>query len=90
MGHRVGPKGQVVISKPTRERLGIEPGWEALERVFDDHVELYFVPPPHAHSLKGVLAGKTRKRPRTSGWARAREAAWPRAAREDERRQRRG
>jgi AbrB family looped-hinge helix DNA binding protein len=90
VGHKVGLKGQVVISKRARERLGIEPGWEALERVVDDHVELYFVPPPHAQSLKGMLAGKTRRRLRASDWTRAREAAWPRAAREDERRQRRG
>lgn len=90
MGHKVGRKGQVVISKPTRDRLGIEPGWEALERIVDDHVELYFVPPPHERSLKGLLAGKIRKRLRASDWTEAREAAWSRAARDEDRRPRRG
>jgi len=42
---RVGPKGQVVISKEIRDRLGIGPGWLALQRLVDDHVELFFVPP---------------------------------------------
>lgn len=85
MGNRVGPKGQVVISKPTRDRLGIEPGFEALERVVDDHVELYFVPPPHERSLKGLLAAELRRKPRF-GLSAARGRAWARAAREKERR----
>lgn len=79
MSNRVGAKGQVVISKPTRDRLGIEPGFEALERVVDDHVELYFVPPPHQRSLKGVLAAQLRRNPRLELSA-AREKAWARAA----------
>ena len=90
MGSRVGPKGQVVISKPTRDRLGIGPGWEALEQVVDDHVELYFIPPPHERSLKGSLAEHIRTRlPPTDG-SKAREAALSRAAREKERRRRKG
>jgi bifunctional DNA-binding transcriptional regulator/antitoxin component of YhaV-PrlF toxin-antitoxin module len=90
MGSRVGPKGQVVISKPTRDRLGIGPGWEALEQVVDDHVELYFIPPPHERSLKGSLAEHIRKRLPPTDWSKAREAAWSRAAREKERRRRKG
>ena len=74
-----------MISKPTRDRLGIEPGFEALERVVDDHVELYFVPPPHRRSLKGLLAAQLRRKPRL-GLSAAREKAWVRAAREKERR----
>ena len=87
MGNRVGHKGQVVISKPTRQRLGIEAGWEALERIVDDHVELRFVPPPHGRSLKGSLARAVRRRPRGS-FTQARRAAWLRAAREKDRRSR--
>jgi bifunctional DNA-binding transcriptional regulator/antitoxin component of YhaV-PrlF toxin-antitoxin module len=84
LGNRVGPKGQVVISKPTRDLLGIEPGYETLERVVGDHVELYFVPPPHRRSLKGILAPHLRRRPR-SAFADLRKAAWERAAREKDR-----
>ena len=80
MGNRVGPKGQVVISKTTRDRLGIEPGFEALERVVGDRVELVFVPPPHRRSLKGCLADAVRRRPRGS-MRQARDRAWARAAR---------
>jgi AbrB family looped-hinge helix DNA binding protein len=80
VGNRVGPKGQVVISKPTRERLGIEAGWEAVERVVDDHVEIRFLPPPHDRSLKGSLAGKIRRRLQGS-FSRARRAAWSREVR---------
>ena len=83
MANKVGPKGQVVISKPTRDRLGILPGWEALETVVGDHVELRFVPPPHDRSLQGSLAGSVRRVPSSS--SRAREAAWARAARRKER-----
>jgi bifunctional DNA-binding transcriptional regulator/antitoxin component of YhaV-PrlF toxin-antitoxin module len=87
MPSKVGPKGQVVITKPTRDHLGIRPGWEALERVVGDHVELYFVPPPHDRSLKGSLASKIRRKPR-GGLEVGRERAWGRAARRKVRRSR--
>jgi bifunctional DNA-binding transcriptional regulator/antitoxin component of YhaV-PrlF toxin-antitoxin module len=87
MGNRVGAKGQVVISKPTRERLGVQPGWEALERVVDDHVEIRFIPPPHDRSLKGSLAGAVRRRSRGS-LGEARREAWSRAARAKNKRSR--
>jgi AbrB family looped-hinge helix DNA binding protein len=90
MSSKVGPKGQVVISKPTRDRLGIGPGWEALEQVVDDHVELYFIPPAHERSLKGSLAEHIRRRLPATDWRKAREAAWSRSAREKERRSRKG
>jgi bifunctional DNA-binding transcriptional regulator/antitoxin component of YhaV-PrlF toxin-antitoxin module len=81
MGNRVGPKGQVVISKPTRDLLGIRPGFEALEQVVEDHVEIHFIPPPHERSLRGRLAGELRRKPR-GRLSKAREAAWVKAARE--------
>lgn len=76
-----------MISKPTRDLLGIEPGFQALERVVGDHVELHFVPPPHRRSLKGLLAAQLRRKPRL-GLTAARETAWARAARDKERRRR--
>ena len=56
MTAKVGAKGQVVIDKEIRDRLGVRPGWIALQRLVDDHVEISFVPPEHHRSLKGSLA----------------------------------
>ena len=82
----VGLRGHVVIEKEIRERLGVRPGWIALQRLVDDHVEVYFLPPPHRGSLKGSLAQYTSV---TIGegeeWDRAREAAWTEAALDQER-----
>ena len=46
--HTVGPKGQVVVEKEIRDRLGIAPGWRALQSLVGDHVETRFFPPEHA------------------------------------------
>ena len=80
MASRVGSKGQIVISKQIREQLGVQPGWLALQRIVDDHVEGYFIPPRHATSLKGSLAAhlKTRVAP-DDAWDRARQDAWEEA-----------
>ncbi|MDP3064035.1 MAG: AbrB/MazE/SpoVT family DNA-binding domain-containing protein [Chloroflexota bacterium] len=83
MANVVGLKGQVVIAKEIRERLGVGPGWLALQRVVDDHVEVYFVPPAHKRSLKGSLAKHIKARvPPGSEWDVAREAAWKKAAKD--------
>ena len=75
--HVVGSKGQVVIAKDICDRLGVEPGWLALQRLVGDHVEVYFVPPEHRKSLKGSLAKhiKVRIAPGHE-WNKARETAW--------------
>jgi bifunctional DNA-binding transcriptional regulator/antitoxin component of YhaV-PrlF toxin-antitoxin module len=54
MANKVGAKGQVVIEKAIRERLGVRPGWQALQIPGEDHVKIYFVPPPHRRSLLGA------------------------------------
>ncbi len=80
MANVVGSKGQVVIEKKLRDKLGIEPGWTAIQRLVDDHIEIYFVPPPHRRSLRGIL--KSDIHIPESEWHEARERAW-RAAGED-------
>lgn len=55
MTHRVGPKGQVVIPKQLRERVGIEPGDEV---TFDDDGESVRVIPLRPNeTLRGRFAG---------------------------------
>jgi len=81
MGYVVGPKGQVVIAKELRDRLGVEPGWVALQRLAGDHVEIYFVPPEHRKSLKGTLAEHIRAHVAPGRqWDEARDLAWEKAA----------
>ena len=84
MAYVVGSKGQVVIAKEIRDRLGIGPGWVALQRVADDHVEIYFLPPEHSESLKGSLAPYVRRTAPPEEWDQAREGAWRDAAAERE------
>ena len=82
MSHVVGPKGQVVIEKEIRDRLGVEPGWQTIQVPAGDHVKLYFVPPPHNRSLKGCLSKYVSHSPVTEEeWDGARAAAWDEAAR---------
>jgi AbrB family looped-hinge helix DNA binding protein len=51
----MGPKGQVTISKEIRERLGIGPGWMAVQHVVDEHVELHFVAPDQDASHESAV-----------------------------------
>lgn len=77
MSYKVGPKGQVVIAKEIRDRLGVPPGWVAAQEVVDDHVELYFLPPEHNRSLAGMLKPYPRRSLSTEAdLDRAREEAW--------------
>jgi AbrB family looped-hinge helix DNA binding protein len=74
---KVGAKGQVVINKEIRDRLGVEPGWIAVQRVVGDHVEIRFLPPKHRRSLKGLLSPYVdRSLADSESWDRARETAW--------------
>ena len=83
MATKVGTKGQVVIYKEIRDRLGVQPGWLALQRVVDDHVEIYFVMPEHTRSLMGSLAKYTKVQVAPGAeWDKAREFAWTEAAKE--------
>lgn len=57
----VGPRGQVVIEKEIRDRLGIGAGWKTIQRVVGaGRVELRFIPPTHSRSLAGVFSAYAR------------------------------
>ena len=83
MANVVGTKGQVVINKEIRQKLGIEPGWLALQRIVDDHVEIHFLPPEHNRSLAGSL--KEHIKPGVAeglSWQEIRELAWSEAVKD--------
>ena len=83
MANVVGTKGQVVINIEIRKKLGIEPGWLALQRIVDDHVEVYFLPPEHNRSLAGSL--KAHIKPGVAeglSWREIRELAWSEAVKD--------
>lgn len=83
MSHIVGPKGQLVIEKGIRDRLGVQPGWRALQLLVDDHVEIRFVPPEHTRSLAGCLSAYTTRSLATpEALTEARAAAWAKAAKQ--------
>jgi len=76
MAFRVGSKGQVVIDKRIRDELGVEPGSLALQQRVGDHVEIAFLPPEHARSLRGSLKGARRRTVAAGSWAKAKNEAW--------------
>jgi len=80
MLNKVGLKGQVVIEKELRNRLGVEPGWLALQYLSGDHIEVYFVPPKHRRSLKGSLSGHTKVSVSPKEWPKVVDKAWATAA----------
>ena len=53
MTYKVGPKGQVVVPKEIRERLGIRPGDEVSVEEGNGHVEIHKV--TAFKSLRGIL-----------------------------------
>ena len=88
MANKVGEKGQVVIDKAIRDQLGIGPGWLAIQRIVEDHVEIYFVTPEHNRSLAGSLAefvtDDVKNVVNNLSWDEIRERAWAAAAAERE------
>jgi len=76
MATMVGSKGQVVIQKAIRDKLGIEPGCISVQRLVGDHVELHSFPPEHDRSLKGTLAGSTTRSLDPRRWEEIRARAW--------------
>ena len=84
LAYSVGQKGQVVIAKKIRERLGIEPGWISIQTVVGDHVEIYFLPPPHNRSLKGSLSRYAKEITISDeDWGEIKDRAWADSIREE-------
>ena len=53
---KVGQDGRMVIEKEVREQLGVQPGWTAVQKVVDGHLEVFFEPPQNGESsLFGVF-----------------------------------
>ena len=44
----------MVIEKEIRDRLGVKPGWQAVQLLVDNQVRIYFIPPEHKRSLRGA------------------------------------
>ncbi|HVT18348.1 MAG TPA: AbrB/MazE/SpoVT family DNA-binding domain-containing protein [Thermoanaerobaculia bacterium] len=76
MANKVGDKGQIVIEKPIRDALGVQPGFVAVQDLRADHVEIRFYPPEHSRSLRGVLAGRIERSVPPRRWQKARDTAW--------------
>jgi bifunctional DNA-binding transcriptional regulator/antitoxin component of YhaV-PrlF toxin-antitoxin module len=79
MSNLVGEKGQVVIQKPLREALGIQPGFVTVQTLVNDHVEIRFYPPEHTRSLRGALKKYATRILSTGELREAREKAWDEA-----------
>lgn len=87
MSHKVGTKGQIVIEKHIREQLGVQPGWQVLQTLVDDHIEIYFAPPEHDRSLAGSLAKHIKNTaPTEEALRKAKDSAWVKASKHQEER----
>lgn len=58
---RVGPKGQTVIPKAVREKVGIRPGDEV--EVHEEHGKVIIEPVHRGDPLKDLLSAVPHKRP---------------------------
>jgi len=52
MANIIGPEGEIILDSEIRERLGVGPGWTAVQQLVDDHVELRFIAPAETGSFK--------------------------------------
>ena len=75
MPNVVGERFQITIDRRIRERLGVEPGDLAVERIEDGRLVIEFMPRTHDRSLRGILKGNQRPSGSTDSAA-EKEAAW--------------
>jgi AbrB family looped-hinge helix DNA binding protein len=75
MANVVGERFQITIDKRVRQQLGIKPGDQAVERVEDGRLVIYFMPKRHTDSLLGIFKDPTR-RPRHVDIETEKEATW--------------
>ena len=75
MPNVVGERFQITIDRRIRERLGVEPGDLAVDRIEDGRLVIEFMPRPHHRSLRGILKGSHRP-PGSTDSAAEKEAAW--------------
>jgi AbrB family looped-hinge helix DNA binding protein len=54
---RASSKGQIVIPKEVREKLGITPGKRILFRLVENHAEITPLPDDPIKEMRGVLKG---------------------------------
>ncbi len=54
---KTSSKGQVVIPKDIREKLGITPGKRLLFRVIENHAEITPLPDDPIKEMRGILRG---------------------------------
>lgn len=54
---KTSSKGQLVIPKEIREKLGIIPGKKVLLQIVDKHVEITPLPDDPIKALRGILKG---------------------------------
>jgi hypothetical protein len=72
----------MVIDRHARHKLGLRPGWVAIQTVVGDHLEVRFLPPVHDRSLAGSLKAYARKpvvredEAKRRAWEREVESRW--------------
>ena len=54
---KTSAKGQIVVPKEIREKLGIAPGKKVLFRIVDNHAEIIPLPDDPIKALRGMLKG---------------------------------
>jgi len=54
---KTSSKGQIVIPKDIREKLGITPGKRLLFRVIENHAEITPLPDDPIKEMRGILKG---------------------------------